>query len=105
MAMQRTMFSPKCCCDTLVLMFLMLFPLSDASCTYSHLEGQLVAAIVCGQGIENGGQLFGVELDCDKLSAPVLLLRYAMADIELRRDAAENFSIMTKCWNNFVQRT
>jgi hypothetical protein len=67
----------------------MLSQLPEAWCTYSHFEGQLVAAVLSCQGVENGGKLLGVELDWNEMSAPIMLMRSVMALIELRRDVAE----------------
>jgi hypothetical protein len=45
----------------------------STSCAYSDFQSQLVAAVVRCQGIENGGELLGVELDiydlCSNISA------------------------------------
>jgi hypothetical protein len=59
MAMHRTTLSPKCCCPALA----KLLQLSDAWHPYCDLQNQLLAAIVGGQGIENGRKLLRVELD------------------------------------------
>jgi hypothetical protein len=37
--------------------------------TYRDLENELVAAIVCDEGIENGRKSVGIEFYCFKLSA------------------------------------
>ena len=64
-AMHLTTFSPKCCyCPSA--------PIRTgvrAWHPYRNLENQLLSAIVGGQGVENGRELLGVELDCDILSA------------------------------------
>ena len=64
-AMHLTTFSPKCCyCPSA--------PIRTgvrAWHPYRNLENQLLSAIVGGQGVENGRELLGVELDCDVLSA------------------------------------
>lgn len=36
--------------------------------TYSDLENKLVALVVGGQRVENGGQLVGIKLDVDNSS-------------------------------------
>jgi hypothetical protein len=56
------MFSPKCCCVPLV-----IFGRFDIRGAYSDFQSQLVAAVVRCQGIENGGELLGVELDVHNL--------------------------------------
>lgn len=69
MAMQRTTFSPRCCCVTLVKK-----PIGTAFAgdTYRDLEGELLAVVVGMQSIENGWELGRVELDyCEKLEGTI----------------------------------
>ena len=62
--------------------------------SYRDLENQLLAAIVGRQGVENGRELFRVELDCNWLSASLFEMRGPMARAELHsRDAGKVFRI------------
>lgn len=62
MAIHLTTFSPRCCCRSV----------STLTCSgyvpqgiaYRDLEHELLAIVVGLKGVENGGELLGVELDC-----------------------------------------
>lgn len=72
MAMQRTTFSPRCCCGGVVSAGAAeggkLWELSGA---YGDLQHQLVALVIGLQGVQNGRELGRVELDCSGGSAQI----------------------------------
>lgn len=68
---------------------------------YGDLENELLATVLGGNGVENGGQLLTVELDCEEASVWVLWrrLRHAVGDngaaavaLVLRRRGEKVFS-------------
>ncbi len=62
MAMHLTTFSPRCCC-------VLVSTQGSLACrrrglAYRDLEDELLAIVDGLKGVENGGELLGIELDC-----------------------------------------
>ena len=50
--------------------------------TYSDLEDELLVTILGLQSVENRGKLFGIELDCSKPLASVLLIEKSSIEMD-----------------------
>lgn len=73
--MQRTTFSPKCCCRQFSWCSSALRSSARAGrLAYRDLEDQLLATVLRGQGIENRGELLALELDWVPESAMMELM-------------------------------
>lgn len=88
-AMQRTTFSPRCCCRR-VSFASWLVCCGGLGVTYGDLEHELGAVVGGLKGVQNWGQLVGVELDCEGVSeessgGPEALLELRVALTDRRR--------------------
>ena len=50
--------------------------MAGAAKAYGDLENELLATVLGGQGVQNGGQLLTVELDCRYASAGMFWRRH-----------------------------
>ena len=61
MAMHLTTFSPRCCCVWVSRLGVIG---GWEGLAYRDLEDELLAIVGGLKGVENGGELLGIELDC-----------------------------------------
>lgn len=66
-AMQRTTFSPKCCCHPVSIdsdLAVVSRWVLEIKKTYRDLEDELLVVVLELEGVQNRGQLGGVEFHC-----------------------------------------
>ena len=92
MAMHLTTFSPKCCCTVSVT----LLHMSASWHPYSDFEDQLLVTVLGCDGVENGRELIGVELDLQFAVSDCVVVAVTNGQVKIPPWTTEKFFMATR---------